>query len=182
MAKSPSSSSKEKNTQPKKSTKNIPAGEGAEIPENPVTIIFQYLKDLSFESPLAPNIFINQKKSPEVDLSINVGCDPIQNKLFEVTLVLHARIFKKTDRKDENHFLVEMKYAGLVQLHEKLEKSLRNPALLIEAPRLLFPFARSILSNITRDGGFPPLSIQPIDFSKLYRNELMRRKQNVEEK
>ena len=124
-------------------------------------ILNQYIKDLSFENPGAR---VNEQ--PNVDLGIDVQANA-QNRdegVYEVVLKLNAR----AGTKDTALFLVELEYGGLFQLQGASQAD-TEAMLLIECPRLLFPFARQILADAVRNGGFPPLMIDPIDFVALYR-------------
>ena len=135
-----------------------------------VQIVAQYLKDLSFESPNAPQIFSQaQGTTPHFSLDINVKPQRLAPQRHEVTLVLKVAM----QRGSEVCFLVEIVYAGLVAVPEDAENNpLLQALLLIEVPRLLFPYARNILSELTQSSGFPPLVVQPIDFAALYRKHL----------
>ncbi|OYW83785.1 MAG: protein-export chaperone SecB [Hyphomonas sp. 32-62-5] len=124
-------------------------------------VLGQYVKDLSFENPGHPPV----QAQPNIDLGIDVGAAPHAdgNGLFEVSLKLSAKALAG----DTTLFITELDYAGLFQLSNVTEKQV-EPMLLIECPRLLFPFARRIIAEITREGGFPPLMIDPVDFVQLY--------------
>jgi preprotein translocase subunit SecB len=124
----------------------------------------QYVKDLSFENPNAPLIYTETPEGPELEVQIDVATNRLHERVFEV--VLKTRIVAKV--KDKVAFLVELEYAGLITLGSGIPEADIQPLLQIEAPRHLFPFARAILSNTTRDGGFPPLLINPVDFGELY--------------
>ncbi|TAN75435.1 MAG: protein-export chaperone SecB [Magnetospirillum sp.] len=127
----------------------------------------QYIKDLSFEIPAAPQVFMeSQGQNPEIPIHVDVNASSIAPNLFEV--VLHLRIEAKLPTKPL--FIVELDYAGLFTVNVPEEQV--HPVLMIECPRLLFPFARNIVADLTRDGGFPPLMIQPLDFVALYRSRL----------
>ena len=124
----------------------------------------QYIKDQSFENPNAPDVFSMMKeKSPKIEINVDVSPQLISERTYEVTLTLRA------DAKVEqtSAFVAELAYAGLVSLGENLTESQVQTALLVETPRHLFPFARAILANVTRDGGFPPLVVNPIDFRQM---------------
>ena len=136
------------------------AGEAEARPE--VGIIAQYVKDLSFENPNAPRSF-QSSTQPQIEMNVNVNARKAGDDVFEVELKIEATA--KTD--DATAFIVELVYAGLFGLRNVPEEAL-EPFLLVEAPRLLFPFARRIVSDATRDGGFPPLMLEPIDFAALY--------------
>ncbi|MEG9883961.1 MAG: protein-export chaperone SecB [Hyphomicrobiales bacterium] len=127
-------------------------------------IIGQYLKDLSFENPKAPLSLSQNGKQPQVEISVNVSARIMGACDYEVNLQLSA----KANRDDDTVFGVELVYAGLFRLRNTPQETV-NPLLLIECPHMLFPFARQIMADATRNGGFPPLLMDPVDFSKLYR-------------
>ncbi|MGE4218099.1 MAG: protein-export chaperone SecB [Alphaproteobacteria bacterium] len=140
------------------------AGAGAP----PLAIRAQYIKDLSFESPAAPQVFYQGSGNPSVSIQVNVTADRLEEKLFEVVLNVEARA--DTDA-GEPVFVVELAYGGVVQVGAVPDEHVR-PLILIEGPRLLFPFARAVVADVTRDGGFPPLMIAPIDFVDMFRRGL----------
>lgn len=123
----------------------------------------QYLKDLSFENPAAPASLINKGETPKINVSFDVQAKNIQENIFEVTLLIGAQAVS-TEQK--NVFLVEMHYSGLFTLN--VAENEIEPVLMVYCPSLLFPFARQILSDVVRNGGFPPLMIDPVDFAALY--------------
>ncbi len=127
-------------------------------------IVTQYLKDLSFENYNAPQSLVHSEAPPEIEVSVNLDAQNVGEKLFEIELTITAT----ADREDERIFLVEAVYGGLFQVQNISEQATRLVCL-IECPRLLFPFVRRIIADATRDGGFPPLLIEPIDFYRLYR-------------
>src|SRR5215475_1206723 len=133
----------------------------------PLTVHGQYIKDLSFENPRAPQSLIEQKQ-PQLSLNVNVTTRQFDAKTFEVTLSVEANA--QTPEK-EPLFVLELVYAGTVSIGE-VPQDAYGPLLLIETPRLLFPFARAIVANATREAGFPPLNIAPVDFVALYRQQL----------
>jgi len=133
----------------------------------PLTINAQYTKDLSFEAPTAPGIFqLMQQKQPEINVSINVDTNKYDENVFEVILSMAANA--KID--EEIAFIAELEYAGVFTLNCPPEHL--QPLIFIECPRLLFPFARNILAQITRDGGFPPLMVGTVDFVAMFQREL----------
>jgi preprotein translocase subunit SecB len=145
----------------------MPAGAAAERPTNfTFAINMQYVKDLSFENPRAPQVFANSQNAPQVQVNVDVGARQVAETMYEITLVLNA----EAKSGEETVFVVELTYAGLFTVPPLPQEQLR-PLLLIECPRLLFPFARAIVADATRDGGFPPLMINPIDFAALYRRQ-----------
>ena len=133
----------------------------------PIGVNAQYIKDLSFEAPTAPGIYaIMQQTAPDVQISVNVDFSEFEANIFEVVLKIEARCTIGEDIA----FLLELEYAGLFTLN--VEDDVKGAVLLIECPRLLFPFARNILADVSRDGGFPPLMLGPVDFASLYQTEL----------
>ena len=133
----------------------------------------QYIKDLSFENPNAPRILMESSTQPDVEITVNVGAQMIDENQYEVTLNLAA----KASSGETTLFLVDLTYAGLVT-PEGAHTDEVNPLIMIEAPRLLFPFARAIISDATRDGGFMPLNIQPVDFVAVYQHNLTQQNSN----
>ncbi len=128
-----------------------------------LNVLAQYIKDLSFENPLAPNSLRPREKAPEINININVNANPLSETDFEVELTMEAN----AGDGDDAMFKVELIYCGVFRL-ENLPEEATAPAILIECPRILFPFARQIIADATRNGGFPPLLIDPIDFAALY--------------
>lgn len=139
---------------------DIGANGSDETPQ--VGIIAQYVKDLSFENPRAPQIFQTEGQ-PQLNVSINVNATRVSDDVYEVIL----RIAAQAETDGQTSFAVELLYGGLFGLRNVPEGALQ-PFLLVEAPRLIFPFARRIVADATRDGGFPPLLLEPIDFAALY--------------
>jgi preprotein translocase subunit SecB len=144
-----------------------PAAPTNQPPPGPLTVHGQYIKDLSFENPRAPQSLIEQKQ-PQLTLNVNVAVRQFEAKTFEVALTLEASA--QTPEK-EPLFVLELVYAGTVTLGDVPQEAF-GPLLLIETPRLLFPFARAVVANATREAGFPPLNIAPVDFAALYRQQL----------
>lgn len=133
----------------------------------PVVVHAQYVRDLSFENPQAPDSLRQGQDGPKMDISINMDArkleeDSIEN-LYEVILKLSAT----ANRQDKVAFIAEVEYGMTVSLPNVPEKH-HHPVLMIEVPRLAFPFARQILADITQYGGFPPLLLNPVDFHKMY--------------
>jgi preprotein translocase subunit SecB len=133
----------------------------------PLTMHGQYIKDLSFENPRAPQSLIEQKQ-PQLSLNVQVSTRQFDPRTYEVALTMEANAV--TPEK-EPLFMLELVYAGTVSLGEVPQEAM-GPLLMIEVPRLLFPFARAIIANATREAGFPPLNVSPVDFVTLYRNQL----------
>ena len=141
--------------------------DGAPLPNGEDTapaagMISQYVKDLSFENPNAPAIFQSQEP-PAIDVQFNIGSGQVGEEVHEVTLKIDA----KAEMNGQVAFIVDLSYAGLFGFRNVPADQIQ-PFLLGEAPRLLFPFARRVLADAVRDGGFPPLLLEPIDFGQLY--------------
>lgn len=130
----------------------------------------QYIKDLSFENPNVIKIMTQTGGTPEVNFNLGVAANGVGPDAYEVTLTARA----EAKRDGLTAFIVELSYSGIFRL-SNIPQDQIEPLLFIEAPRLLFPFARSIISDLTRDGGFTPLMLQPIDFVDLYRRKLAER-------
>lgn len=123
----------------------------------------QYVKDMSFENPRAP-ASLQSPSRPEIQIRVDVGAQKMDAERYEVTLQMRV----EAQSGSETAFMIELTYCGLFGLVNIPADSLQ-PLLLIECPRLLFPFARRVVADATRDGGFPPLLIDPIDFVTLFR-------------
>ena len=142
-------------------TSGAPLANGADT--SPAAgMISQYVKDLSFENPNAPAIY-QQQTAPAVDVQFNIAANQVAEDVHEIVL----RIEVKAEIEGQVAFLVDLSYAGLFGLRNFPAEHLQ-PFLLGEAPRLVFPFARRVLADAIRDGGFPPLLLEPIDFNGLY--------------
>jgi preprotein translocase subunit SecB len=136
-------------------------------PQPGIHVLGQYIKDLSFENPSAPRSLRPSETAPKLDVNVNVNARPQSESEFEIELKLEA----KATRGKDTLFLAEVNYAGLFQIRNVPQEHM-HPLLLIECPRLLFPFARQIIADATRQGGFPPLMIDPVDFAALYRQRM----------
>ena len=146
---------------------NGSSGPGDNRPQAlPIAILAQYLKDFSFENPRAPQTLMTGTPAPEVAVHIDVKTSSPAEGVDEVALTL--RVEAKAG--EDIVFLVEVTYAGLFQLNG-IPAEHHGPVLMIEGPRLLFPFVRNIVSDAIRQGGFPQLLINPIDFAELYRRQ-----------
>jgi len=144
----------------------------------PLAVNLQYVKDLSFEVPGAPMIYTTLRSAPRVDINLDVQVRRVQEgqNSFEVTLAIRAEAREaqgngsgESPEGGVRVFLAELAYAGIFTLTGVPENTV-EPVLLVECPRLLFPFARAILADVTRDGGFPPVMLQPIDFVSLWQS------------
>lgn len=139
-----------------------------------IVIHTQYIKDLSFENPNSPQILMDNEGQPEIEINVNVTANPQgENRLFEVVLSIRASAKKN----DKDMFIAELAYAAMMSISDTVEESSLHPIVLIEGPRLIFPFARAILSEVTQSGGFMPLNIQPIDFVRVYQSGIQNQTQ-----
>ena len=134
-----------------------------------LTVVAQYIKDLSFENPNAPRSLMSGGQQPQIGIQINVDATPLSDSDVEVAIKLEG----KAEIGDTLMFAFDLTFAGVFRIRNVPQESL-NPLVLIECPRLLFPFAREIVANTVRNGGFPPLLLDPVDFAGLYRERLAR--------
>lgn len=128
-----------------------------------LTILAQYTKDLSFENPGAPRSLQARENAPEININVNVNANPLSESDFDVVLTLNA----EAKDGDKVLFHTELVYGGVFRVTGFPQEHML-PLLFIECPRLLFPFARQIVADVTRNGGFPPLMIDPIDFAQMF--------------
>lgn len=166
MAKAPNSDPANEATETGSAAATTPAQGERPQAQPSIRILAQYLKDLSFESLNTPQVL--QQGQPEIGISVNVNARNLTPTDFEVELHLDA---KATSAEEKVVFAAELIYAGTFRM-ENFPQQLLHPAVLIECPRLLFPFARQILSDATRNGGFPPLMLDPIDFAAMYQRRM----------
>ena len=145
--------------------------------EAPIVIHGQYVKDLSFESPHAPGILATVRQSPKLDIQMHVNARPLQkepsNRLFEVLLKIRAT----ATHEERTAFVVELDYGALVTLGSMIPEDRVEPVLLIDVATMIFPFARRTVADVTREGGFPPVLINPVDFVSLYRQRKAQQQQ-----
>ena len=132
-----------------------------------LNVLAQYVKDLSFESPGAPASLRGRSTTPGININVNVNANPVGENEFDVTLTLNARAGEEKDVL----FNVELVYGGIFRVAGFPQEHML-PILFIECPRLLFPFARQIIADATRNGGFPPLMIDPIDFAQMFQQRM----------
>jgi preprotein translocase subunit SecB len=123
----------------------------------------QYIKDLSFENPHAPDSLIVTNVRPSIDVNVDLKAQKLQETLYEMTLHIAARAVVDGN----TMFLVDLAYAGIFQVTNIPPEHI-EALVLIDCPFVLFPFARRVIADVTRDGGFPPLMLDPIDFHALY--------------
>jgi len=140
-------------------------GTAADQPQ--LNVVAQYIKDFSFENPNAPQSFNARQEQPQISIQINVGATPLSETDIEVAIKLEG----KAETGSTLLFRFELEFAGIFRIRNVPQESL-NPVVLIECPRLLFPFAREIVATAVRNGGFPPLLLDPVDFAGLYRQKM----------
>ncbi len=131
-----------------------------------LNIVAQYVKDLSFENPGAPKSLQQRAASPNINISVGVQANALTSEEVEVELKIESRAVDG----EKILFIIELVYAGIFRMKNVAKENLQALTL-IECPRLLFPFARQIVAEASRNGGFPPLLIDPIDFVALFRNQ-----------
>jgi len=144
---------------------NTNGGPGASAAPAAISVLGQYVKDLSFENPNAPRSMMALAQPPAVNIQFNVNAKPLSGTDYEVELAVEG----KAEHEQMVLFHIELVYAGIFRLAD-VPQDVAQQVVLIECPRLLFPFARQIIADAIRDGGFPPLMIDPVDFAALYRN------------
>lgn len=132
-----------------------------------LSVLAQYVKDFSFESPSAPQSLRNRENAPAININVNVNANPMGDTDYDVVLTLSA----KAEADKAVLFNVELVYGGVFRITGFPQEHVL-PLLFIECPRLLFPFARQIVADATRNGGFPPLMIDPIDFARMFQQRI----------
>lgn len=154
-----------------------PAGDAApaatpEAGEPMLSVLAQYTKDMSFENPNAPDSLRSGQEPPEVAIDLRIGRQINQNNTIEVSILIKAH----AKRGDATVFIAELDYAGLFAV-QNVNMEQVQPLMMIECPRIIFPFARKILSDMTQDGGHLPIMLDMPDFAGMFRDEMMRRAQ-----
>jgi preprotein translocase subunit SecB len=150
-------------------------GNGAAAPQVRMQVLAQFIRDMSFENVVAQKGLTSAEVQPDIQVAVSLDARKrTAEHQFEV--ITKFKVTSKNKVNGENLFLLELDYGGTFHI-EGVPEDQMHPFLLIECPRLLFPFVRRIISDITRDGGFPPLNIDSVDFLALYRQELARRAQ-----
>jgi preprotein translocase subunit SecB len=159
-------------------SETTPSPQPTAQPVQPLTVNIQYVKDLSFEVPGAPHIYSQLRAQPQVSINLDVQARRVTEgqNVFEVAIMIRAEAHDTSAQTNGQAavpaptvFVAELTYAGVFTL-QGLPDNAIEPVLLVECPRILFPFARNILSDVTRDGGFPPVLLQPIDFVALWQS------------
>jgi preprotein translocase subunit SecB len=150
-------------------TNGGPPAEGAAQAPPQLNVLAQYIKDLSFENPNAPRSLAQQpgQQAPKINIQINVNAKPLDANDFEVELKIEGR----AELPNTFLFSFDLLYAGVFRIQNVPQDNV-HAIIMIECPRLLFPFARAIIADAVRNGGFPPLMIDPVDFVSLYRQRM----------
>jgi preprotein translocase subunit SecB len=138
----------------------------------------QYIKDLSFENPSAPMQPLENEGSPDISIHIEAQAKPVVDRSFEVSL----RIQVDAKRQEKKVFLLELEYAGVFTVGKDVPDEYLRPILMIECPRILFPFARHVVSKITQEAGYPALLLTPVDFAELYQRQISQEQHAQQEK
>jgi preprotein translocase subunit SecB len=153
------------------------SAQAASIEDLRFQINTQYVKDLSFENPNAPMIYLQMRENPSISVNVDVRAQRLQDRVFEVVLSTDVQAHAE----EQAAFIMEVAYGALVSVGEKVEQSEYEELLLVDVPRYLFPFVRNIITAATRDGSFPPLLINPVDFRKLYESRKRRAAEQQQE-
>lgn len=140
-------------------TENVPSPEKSPS----FAIKGQYVKDISFESPNAPQSLFAANNPPKIEVNVELKAQKLQDNIFESTLHITAR----STNEGNALFLADVSYAGIFEISNIPQEHI-EPLIMIDCPFVLFPFARRVIADLTRDGGFPPLMLDPIDFHTLY--------------
>jgi len=151
-------------------------GEQAQQAAPTINIVGQYVKDLSFENPGAPANIVAGGKNPSFGVSINVSVKKQEDDVYAVELPINV----KAERDEAMLFNIELIYGGLFRVRNVQDNQMA-PVLMIECPRLIFPFARQMVSSVSQSAGFPPVMLEPVDFTAIYRQNLQRMQQQAQQ-
>jgi preprotein translocase subunit SecB len=149
-------------------TETTNGGSAQQAAQPQIGVLAQYIKDFSFENPNAPRSLAPQQQQPAINIQVNVEATPLGQTDIEVTL----RFEGKAENAGTVMFMFELLFGGVFRIQNVPQEHIQ-PLVMIECPRLLFPFAREIIATAVRNGGFPPLMLDPVDFAGLYRQRLM---------
>ena len=144
-------------------SETIPEAQPATDTRPSLSMRAQYVKDLSFENPRAPASLFSLREAPAMEVSLNLGVQRLEETVFEVALHVGVRAIAE----NATIFLCDLVYAGIVELRNIPEEQVEQ-ALYVQSAQLIFPYVRRVISDITRDGGFPGLQLEPVDFLGLY--------------
>ncbi|WP_376876125.1 protein-export chaperone SecB [Albirhodobacter sp. R86504] len=147
-------------------------GAAPQVPQVKMSILAQFIRDMSFENALAQKGLQNADVSPEIQVQVSLDARKrAADHQYEVSTKF--RINSKNKNDDATLYLLELDYAGIFHVENVPEEHL-HAFLLIECPRMIFPYVRRVVSDVTRDGGFPPFMLEPVDFAALYRQQMQR--------
>ena len=155
-----------------KKTEETPEPNAA--PRPMLQVLTQYTKDVSFENPNAPDSLRNDQPAPTISINIEIGRQMLSEDTVEVVLMLKA----EARREEKVAFIAEVEYGGLFSFQNIGAEEIQ-PLIMIECPHLLFPFARQIMAELTQNGGYPPIMLEPPDFAAMFRDEMMKRAQSA---
>lgn len=151
---------------------NTTAGNNAENANAPgIQVVSQYIKDFSFENPNAPESLVSGWPQPETNVQISLRQQAVRDDAYECTVNFRIEAKKKDDGKV--CFIIDLAYGALAVL-KNIPKDQHQAVMMVEVPKLLFPFAREIVASVTSKGGYPPLYLTPISFEAIYMNEMKR--------
>ncbi len=153
--------------------KNGNGSENAGVEQAQFNVLAQFIKDLSFESPNTPASLRGPGEDPNLQVNVTVGADMLEEGIYEVVINFTADASNKAGA----IYKLELVYGGLFRL-ANMPDHIKHPVLFVNCPTLLFPFLRRIVADLTREGGFPPLMLDPIDFANLYKQNLEQAKAN----
>jgi preprotein translocase subunit SecB len=156
---------------PQAASAAVGPGEARAPADAQLSVLAQYVKDLSFESPGSPQTLQGPGQNPQLKVSVNVNASPRAEETYEVAL--HLEVHAKSDA--GVIYNVDLSFGGLFRLRN-IPQNLLQPVLFVDCPTLLFPFLRRVLADVVRDGGFPPLMLDPIDFGRLYAQNLAQKR------
>lgn len=162
-----------KKTATKKTKKEAPAKtaddkqDAQTMQSLPMQVHAQYVRDISFENPSAPMSLKAGQNSPKMDISVNMDARNLEDDKAKALYEVALKVTATATRDDKTVFIAEVEYGTVVELGQVPEDK-HHPLLLIEVPRLMFPFVRQIMSDLTQNGGYPPLLLNPVDFAQLY--------------
>lgn len=145
----------------------------ANAPQPGIQVVAQYIKDLSFENPNAPESLVGGWGQPETNVQIALRHQKLRDDAYEVVLGLRVEATRKEEdgKPGKKFFIIDLAYGALAVLHN-IPKENHQPVIMIEVPKLIFPFARQIISDAASQGGYPPLYLAPINFEALYVSEM----------
>jgi preprotein translocase subunit SecB len=156
----------------KKENTKTPEKEAQTQVQAPLTVNAQYIKDLSFENPAPMKNIMESEERPSISIHIEAQAHNVSDRTFEVAL----RIQVDAKRKEQQVFLLDLEYAGVFTVGHEIPDEYLRPLLMIECPRILFPFARNIVATTSQEGGYPALLLTPVDFADLYQRQISQEK------